>query len=156
MKYCHQWIKLFQDRSNSNIFCASGKIVNDPDMVYMQETIYQGCVMKKPKKKKKRQTVKASTYLIVILIAILVILTIISIAMDSGDKYSGVASGKVTEIFYTMPTKSGSWTRMSEVSYYVDGKTYKISVKCFGSTKLGDNCEVRYRNEKPSDAYVEW
>lgn len=112
--------------------------------------------MKKPKKKKKRQTVKASTYLIVILIAILVILTIISIAMASGDKYSGVASGKVTEIFYTMPTKSGSWTRMSEVSYYVDGKTYKISVKCFGSTKLGDNCEVRYRNEKPSDAYVEW
>ena len=112
--------------------------------------------MKKSKKKKKRQTVKASTYLIVILIAILVILTTISIAMASGDKYSGTASGKVTEIFYTMPTKSGSWTRMSEVSYSVDGKTYKISIKCFASTKLGDNCEVRYRNEKPSDAYVEW
>ena len=110
--------------------------------------------MKKPKKK--RQTVKASTYLIVILIAMLVILAITSIAMTSGDKYSGIASGKVTEIFYAMPTKSGSWTKMCQVSYPVDGKTYEISIKCFGSTKLGDNCEVRYRNEKPNDAYVKW
>ena len=55
-----------------------------------------------------------------------------------------------------MPNRAGDWDRKVEVSFYVNGQMYKIHIDSPTSIQIGDSCIVRYRNKRPSDAFVEW
>ena len=113
--------------------------------------------MKSNKKKKhKLPTEKSSNYALLILLAILVLWITLAITSHSGDKYSGNATGEVTDMFFVMPNRAGDWDRKVEVSFYVNGQMHKIHIDSPASIQIGDSCKVRYRNKRPSDAYVEW
>ena len=97
-----------------------------------------------------------SDYALLILLAILVLLITLAITSHSGDKYSGKTKGVVTDIFFVMPNRAGDWDRKVEVSFSVNGQMHKIHIDSPASIQIGDSCKVRYRNKRPSDAFVEW
>ena len=112
----------------------------------------------KPSKKKKHKLPmeKSLDYVLIFLLAILVLWIILATTSHSGDKYSGKTNGEVTDIFFVMPNKAGDWSRRVEVSFSVNGQMHKIHIDSPASIQIGDSCKVRYRNKRPSDAFVEW
>ena len=80
------------------------------------------------KKKNKLPMDRYSSYGAVIL----GILTIVFIAVtwNSTGRYTGEATGTVSEIFYVIPDRAGNWARRCEVVYTADGREYKIRTDC--------------------------
>lgn len=80
------------------------------------------------KKKNKLPTERYSIYAAVIL-GILIIAFIVT-TWNSTDRYTGEATGTVSEIFYVMPDRAGNWARRCEVVYTADDREYKIRTDC--------------------------
>lgn len=111
---------------------------------------------KKHKKKNTLPMEKASGYGLIFILTLLVLWITLAITSHSGSKYSGKTYGEVTDIFFVMPNMSGCWDRKSEVSFSVNGQTYKIHVDGPASIQIGDSCKVKYHPKRPVDAFVEW
>lgn len=116
-------------------------------------TYLDGLNMSK-KKKNKLPMDRYSSYGAVIL----GILTIVFIAVtwNSTSRYTGEATGTVTDIFHVMPDRAGNWVRRCEVAYTADGKEYKLRTDCPGLTSIGDTCKVSYHPKRPKNAFAEW